>query len=273
MTRPPNGPPGGPGAPGDRARDQSAGEALSDECDQVERDMDELRARYELYFLGVERVEPVRDRAVLKQQVNRLLTAFTRNAGLRFRVQALHARFISYERLWMRNSREREEGTYRRDLYKARRRAGRDPAGGSRPARAGAPAPAAPGSDAAPESAVAPAGAAEPGPPAALTAAATGSPRPAPPAPPIRPPGMAPPALARPPPGAGEDPRVRALYDAYVDAKRRCNEDVSRITYDAVARTVAQQTPQLRERLKAKDIDFKVVIQDGRAVLKAVPKG
>ena len=47
-------------------------------------------------------------------------TAFTRNAGLRFRIQSLHARYLSYERMWLRSAREKEDGTYRRDLFKAR---------------------------------------------------------------------------------------------------------------------------------------------------------
>ncbi len=145
MARPPqtgSSPRPAPAAGASAPKEQHASEALGELCDGIEREMDELRARYELYFLGVERVEPVRDRATLKQKVARLLTTFTRNAGLRFRVQALHARFVSYERLWDRNARAREDGTYRRDLFKARLRRGERPAAGAekRPAaEAGAP--------------------------------------------------------------------------------------------------------------------------------------
>ncbi len=270
----------------DRQREQHASEVLAAACDELERGMDELRARYELYFLGIERVEPVRDRALLKQEVNRLLTTFTRNAGLRFRVQALHARFISYERLWLRNSRAREDGTYGRDLFKARRRgrgAARKPSPAAGPATSAGPplADAPPPAESAPAQAAAPADA---GGRAAAAGTASAAPQPSAPdrspAPaggatpgPVRPAPAAPPRAASPAPPRSEDPQLRALYDAYVSAKKRCNEDVSRLSYEAVARTVAQQTPQLRERLKAKEIDFKVVIQDGRAVLKAVPRG
>jgi hypothetical protein len=65
---------------------------------------------------------------------------------------------------------------------------------------------------------------------------------------------------------------VKALYDAYVEAKRRCNEDVSRITPDAIARTIAKQTPEIMKQHNAREVEFKVVIKDGRAILKAVPK-
>jgi hypothetical protein len=66
--------------------------------------------------------------------------------------------------------------------------------------------------------------------------------------------------------------QMRALYDAYIQAKQRCNEDTSRYTYDAVSRSVQKQVTELIARSKAKSVDFKVVIQNGKAVLKAVPK-
>jgi hypothetical protein len=68
------------------------------------------------------------------------------------------------------------------------------------------------------------------------------------------------------------DSQMRALYDAYIAAKRRCNEDVSRLSYDAVAKTVSKQVPELMTRFKAKSVEFKVEVKDGKAVLKAIPK-
>ena len=87
-------------------------------------------------------------------------------------------------------------------------------------------------------------------------------------------PAKAAPAAAPPPAPAGglDDKQMKALYDAYVSAKKRCNEDTSKLTYDAVAKTVSKQIPELMTRYKAKAVDFKVVIKDGKAILKAVPK-
>ena len=65
---------------------------------------------------------------------------------------------------------------------------------------------------------------------------------------------------------------MRALYEEYVSAKRSCNEDVSRLTYEAMAKSVARQVPEILARTKAKSVEFKVVVKDGRAVLKAVPR-
>ena len=68
------------------------------------------------------------------------------------------------------------------------------------------------------------------------------------------------------------DTRLREVYDAYVMAKKRCNEDTSRLSYDSVASSLKKQVPDLLKKHNARDVDFKVIIKDGKAVLKAVPK-
>ncbi|ACG71258.1 conserved hypothetical protein [Anaeromyxobacter sp. K] len=240
--------PGRPAGPPPSAEEAAraarhATDELTDETAKLEEELEALKARYEQYFLGTERREPAHWRDEVRKKVLRLKGAFTRNTGLRFRIQSLHARYLSYERLWQRSVREREEGTYRRDLLKARRHA-REAA---EPAAA--------------------AGSAAPG-----GAAAPGSPR-------VEPPGpgraAATPPSATPPPSAarGDDEvRMRALYDAYISAKRQCNEDVSRLSYDVVARSVAKQVPEVMARFKAKSVDFRVEVKDGKAILKAIPR-
>jgi hypothetical protein len=224
----------------DPTADRHATEQLSDECGKLEEELERLRTRYEMYFLGVERREPNRDRDELKRRIERIKTAFTRNTGLKFRLQSLGARFLSYERMWLRSTREREEGTYRRDLFRARRHAQERAGVGETPA----PDRAKPAAD-------------EPSSQPAVAAQAT----PAPPRP-AQPPG----------PAAAGDAQMRALYDAYIVAKKRCNEDVSRLTYEAVAKSVQKQVPELLAKYKAKSVEFKVVVQGGKAVLKAIPK-
>jgi uncharacterized SAM-binding protein YcdF (DUF218 family) len=186
--------------------------------------------------------------------VARLKTAFTNNAALRFRTQSLHARYLAYERLWLRAAREREEGRYRRDLFKARLHARGAEAATS---AAGAQ----PGAAAAQEGPAVPPGAVDPQRVNSTSArggsAPTGAPQQG--------------APTGGPDGVGER-EMRALYDAYVSAKRSCNEDVSRLTYEAMAKSVARQVPEILSRSKAKAVEFKVVVKDGRAVLKAVLK-
>ncbi len=246
MALPPPRTPGRPGAPQkpgspppleDSLALKRANEILSDETYKAEEELEALKARYELYFLGIEKREPSRERTEMKRKVERLKDTFTKNTGLRFRLQTLHARFLSYERLWVRSAREKEAGTYRRDLFKARLRAkDATPAGGTpEPEEASLPTPD-------PRSAPSPARR----PAAAPAAPATFS-------------------------GTSE-PQLRALFDAYLDAKRRCREDVSRLSYEALAKSVQKQVPELMARFKARSVDFRVEVKDGKAVLKAIPR-
>jgi FtsZ-binding cell division protein ZapB len=261
--------------PGRHATDE-----LADACALLETEVEELKVKYEMWFLGVERHEPNRTREDLKKKVLRLKERFTRNAGIRFRIQSLHARFISYERLWLRSSREKEDGTYRRDVVKARLHAqqrANGPAGvkGKKEILRHSQSEDVDLSDFGDEEmqAIAAAARAE-----AARQVAAPAPRPValPPAP-ARP--ASPPPAARPAPrpaaassGAGVDAQTRALYDAYVAARRSCNQDLTGITPDAIARTIAKQTPEILKTHKARTVEFKVEVKNGKAILKAVPK-
>jgi len=249
-------------------QDRHRNETLAENCGEVEEDLEALRARYDLYFIGVERREPAREREEMKRRVARLKGEFTRNTGLRFRIETLHARYISYERMWVRSAREKESGTYRRDIMRARRKAELQAkreaaqaaeAGEGRPSAA--PPPVVPAATATRE---APLPEAPVPPPSAVAPRA-----PAQEAPSQAPAGARP---ATPAPGGFSEAQLRTLYDAYVAAKVRCKEDVSRLTYDALAKTVARQVPELMAKYKATAVEFKVVIKEGRAVLKAVPR-
>jgi hypothetical protein len=80
-------------------------------------------------------------------------------------------------------------------------------------------------------------------------------------------------AVARKTAEALAEPRLRAVYDAYLAAKKKCHEDVSRISYESVADSLRKQVPELLQRHGAKDVEYKVLVKNGKAVLRAVPKG
>jgi hypothetical protein len=233
-------------------------EELSRETGGLEEALELLKVRYEQWFMGLERREPAREREEMKRAVARIKTTFTRNTGLRFRIQSLYARFISYERMWQRSAREKEEGTYRRDVLRARRSAERVAKSAAAPAPATA-------SQADASS-------------TASQAAPGASPLPAaqPPATPAAAPGRtpAPRATPLPPPVPGmSEAQLRELHAAYVAAKRSCNEDTSRFTVDALARSLAKQVPDLLSRFQTRGVDFRVAVKDGKTILKAVPRG
>ncbi|GMT97803.1 hypothetical protein KH5H1_19220 [Corallococcus caeni] len=350
----------------------SSSEAALHECEELEAAIAELRHSYEQYFMGMERQAPIRAHEDLKKRMLKIKGAFIRSTSVKFRVQSLHNKFLTYERLWVRTLQEIEAGTYRRDLAKARRRAGvkqpgvvgerqkgvvdlteevsdmdfeeveeltgrrpinepklaaeylaeqgaggtpfrgppavapaaAPPAGAPRGTPAGLVPPAKSIPAVAPVSglpsiapvggtpqkgtpavgtsklpsvtpAVAPGGTPAAGRPAVPPGMAARAPAPVAAQQPARPaaPAAAAPRPATAGPGGGmSDDKLRAVYDAYVTAKRRCQEDTSKLSYESVAATLRKQVPELLKQHNAKAVEFKVVIKDGKASLKAVPK-
>ncbi|MBX7116401.1 MAG: hypothetical protein K1X64_18900 [Myxococcaceae bacterium] len=222
--------------------------------EELEGELSALRVAFEQYFLGVERRPPTEKHDTLKRRLVQLRNTVVRQTAVKFRVQSLYNKYLTYERLWQRTLMEIEAGTYKRDLFKAKLHSSK---------RVEKPAEKAPE----PAPAIAPA------------------PVPVPPPPPLpkatAPMGVAthklpvPPARAAAgagPAGGLSEQKIKAIYDAYVMAKKRCNEDTSKITFDAVANTLKKQVPDLLKQHKASTVDFKVVIKDGKAILRALPK-
>ncbi|MGA9524817.1 MAG: MXAN_5187 C-terminal domain-containing protein [Myxococcaceae bacterium] len=246
------------------------------ECDALEGEIASLKASYDQYFLGLDRRPPTDKYSELKRRVAQLKGYYIRSTALKFRAQSLAQKFATWERLWLRTLQEIENGTYRRHLAKARRRS--EAAGGE----AGKPAAAErKQTDDFSIDEVSPEEAEE-----LLSGAAFAKP-PAPPTmtpvvPPVAPPTKAAQRIApaAPPRPAGSqggaaplsDEKLRAVYDAFVKAKKRCNEDVSKLSYDQVAQSLRKQVPDLMTKHNAKAVEFKVVIKDGKAMLRAVPK-
>jgi hypothetical protein len=216
----------------------ASSEEILKECDGIDHDLEHLRASYEQYFLGIERLAPARMHEKLKRRLQNVKSTYNRSTSVQFRVQSLSNKFLTYQRLWERTIREIEAGTYKRDLFKARMHA-KDRTAERPPPTATEP-------------------------PAAVAAAPGPSPSPQ------RPP---PTSSASAAPGGLSEAKLRAVYDAYVDAKKRCREDVSKISFESVASKLRKQVPTLMEKHKVNSVEFKVVIKDGKAVLRAVPKG
>lgn len=368
--------------------------------EELQGRLERLRALYEQYFMGIERMEPQTARKEVTRKIAELQQLALRNTALRYRFNMLTQKFGVYQSYWNRTVREIEKGTYFRDVARlgraaaskgeevpdevlrtlperlrarvmrdrdamrakrARDGAGADgaaadgaaaghgpgetgqaplvpgPAPSALPARSGGgswldaddddidsaldnlfgeaeaavsrkPA-AAPTPKAAPSSAAAVAGASAarptaaaarptaapppvpsaaaparpstppPLPPRASTPppiprAATAAPTPVPPRAPTTPVPRAatpPVAVARLPEGVDEKV-ARELHQRFVSAKRSLGEATDHIKVEHIAQTIAKQTPAIMQQHGAKAVDFQVVVKDGKAILKAVPK-
>jgi len=184
---------------------------FAEDLDELDEALTNLHVLYEKYFLGIDRRPPELERKRVSTKTREMRTQLIRNTALKFRINTLFAKLISFERMWDRTLREIEEGTYKRDVFKAKMHS-KDRV--------------------------------EPGQKKAAVA-----------------------------PSAPEisDDKLRRLYDTYLVARQRTGESTDGISYESVASRIRAQVPQLMEKHKAKNIEFKVVIKGGKAVLKAVP--
>ena len=281
--------------------------ALSDAEVQLSR----IKHLYEQWFQGIERIEPQIARKQLDRTIHLLRKGQPRNTALRFRFQTLIQRYTTLQTYWRRVGRQIEEGTYRRDLLRARRRreaarAERDQQRNRRSSnpleldpnqdvnmdelieqasdrmdellQAPKPGTAAKSLDLDESSVAAAPKPAAPAPKADVPAATFGKPksrRPVPKrdrsGPAISPSRKTPPPIAARAKGPGEA-RMRQIYESYVDAKRQNKERTDKIDYETVAKSLKKMVPKLDRKHKGKRIDFKVIVKDGKVGIKPVVK-
>jgi hypothetical protein len=315
---------------------------------ETETRLRRLRLLYDQWFHGLERAEPQNQRREIDRLIADLKNQQVRNTALKFRLNQLVQRYMTYHTYWQRITRQIEEGTYKRDVLRARRRfgPGKGPAEGadanrpdaydldldidveaaidgvkSEPPPGDAPAtegsssslpPARSGADRVPRAlrditpfalpSVEPRAASGPldapvfrpqsGPLSAPLRQPSG-PLHAPPLPAgvqasLRPKGAPPPVppnVSRRPPASSLKPAVPPaggngmsdeqllnLYQRYVSARRDNKERTDNVRIETVAKTVRDMMPKLKEKHAGKQIDFEIVVKDGRVALKPVPK-
>lgn len=96
-------------------------EGIDARLSEMELKLDRLRALYESYFMGQERMPPASPRRDMNRMMLELQQVPIANASLRFRFQALSQKWVLQVTYWNRTLREIEAGTYRRDVARAQR--------------------------------------------------------------------------------------------------------------------------------------------------------
>jgi hypothetical protein len=85
----------------------------------VETLLDGLRIKYEQYFAGILQREPLSEHQQLIREFRGLHKAPAKSSALNFHLRSIESRYQSYNTYWQRILKEREEGTYKRDIFKA----------------------------------------------------------------------------------------------------------------------------------------------------------
>lgn len=276
---------------------------------ELETNVDRLRALYDQYFMGIEKLVPSVPLKDVERRINVLRKEQIRNSGLRFRFLMVVQRYNTYLSYWQRICREIENGTYKRHMLRAKEKFA-DKAAASRRFTVAKPpempplsedlkaeldeldrefapvevpveveveishdsmAPLLPAVEAPPPS-KAVWKRVEPAPPTRQTIPAGVAPPPRAPPPPPSQRQLPPlPSVRQPPRPDLPDERVRQLYSQYVEAKRQRNESTAAITYEDVAKTLRESSSRLRAK-HGRAVDFEVAVRDGKTVLKPVIK-
>ena len=82
-----------------------------------------LAALYDQWFMGFERLEPHVVRRDVEKRLEAIRKSTPNNTALKFRSQTLIQRWTTLREHWTKVARQIEEGTYRRDVMRARKRA------------------------------------------------------------------------------------------------------------------------------------------------------
>ena len=89
--------------------------------EELENRLERLRALYEQYFMGIERIEPQIPRKDIDRRIYVLRREKIRNTAKRFKLQTIISRYNTFQQYWQRICREIETGTYKRHLIRAER--------------------------------------------------------------------------------------------------------------------------------------------------------
>jgi hypothetical protein len=179
---------------------------LPEDIARLEQDLRELIIRYEQYFCGIEKREPLRLLDEVERNIRHYQNITIANAMQKFKYNSLVATLCVHRQKWNRINRLIEEGKYNRDRFKM----------SLHQRNAGSPkAPAAPGA-------------------------------------PLTP--------------------LERIYRDFLAAREACNLPVEGLSREKIAAAIERQKPAIMEKYRCSDVEFAVVIEEGKPRLKARPK-
>lgn len=89
------------------------------ELDRLEGSLGELKVLYEQYFAGVLPLAPESQHKEIKRRIRALIRAPFKSSAINYRLRALETRYNTFNTYWQRILKQKEEGTYSKDVFKA----------------------------------------------------------------------------------------------------------------------------------------------------------
>ena len=211
---------------------------VDDELSQLERDIRQLKIEYEQYFGGGRARPPNDTQWRIEQMIKRYSEKSGQiNSGQRFKLNSLTATYAKYADMFRKKLKAKEEGREVRHYGAAAReiQAERER---TRPAPPPPPPPEASPSPAA----------------ARAAAAARGD------------------AVMSTSDPAKDPEKVKQLYDALIEAKKKAGEKTDNLTLDSFQKFVTTKADQLKGQKGSKEVEFAVSVEGGQVKLKAKVK-
>ena len=97
-------------------------EKIAAKLKKLEEEIDRLIYEYDQFFLGFLKVEPQRRRKQVERTIRDLMDTYIANATLKFRLTNLRNKYATYREKWDRFLRQMDEGTFVRDVFRAKQR-------------------------------------------------------------------------------------------------------------------------------------------------------
>lgn len=178
---------------------------IAEEIVVFEEKLNTLVRKYEQYFLGLEKREPIKLLEEVERTARRYVGANIVNTMVKFKYNSLVARLQSYKNYWNRINREIEEGRYSRDRFRmSMHQQNRE------------------------------------------LSAKTDA-----------------------PPGGNE---LDGVYIQYLEARKACNLGTEGMTPETLKAALIKQKESIQLKHHCSDIEFRVVIEDGKPKIKARPR-
>jgi hypothetical protein len=202
---------------------------LEEELKALDFEIRRLKVQYDLYFQGATSRPPTDQHGALSRAMRKLQGVELRNLSERFMYSNVVNKFNTFQELWNKMMRMKEEGARVHPLAaRAARKAAMAETGGSaRPVPTPKPAPSARGTL----------------------------------------PGAAPPAAFRIRANQPDEVPVRRLYESFIAARSK-NGDARPMPFETFAREIARQTAALQAKNPCEAVEFKIYSKDKKVALK-----
>jgi hypothetical protein len=67
------------------------------------------------------------------------------------------------------------------------------------------------------------------------------------------------------------DSKFKTIYQQFIEAKKNSKEPSGDMSYEKFTQAIIQQTEKVKKDLKCQDVDYKVVVKDGKTKITLIP--